>query len=330
MASNANSSELKATVAKSFEGAMLAGREWQKELAACEEWRRPIVLAQAVETLRSHYDKQAMQAVRQLAGSQLGFKTDRDDYSDDVIRDCVICAQLNKEPLSIVGNEFNIIAGDMFPAKNGWTARLQKLGCYAVDPNVGKPENVIEGSPNTKGFRRFSAVFAASASCKLRGVTWQVTATLTDDADYRLDADAWGKDLSDAVSGMKGKIEARILRKLYHYVADIPDESDEAAVNTVTVADAKVIEVAPVVETVTNAMPTSPADWDRYWKSMSERGDKIDERTLQIARALRAAPSKEMLVVAMIEADADRDKIDDANYEMLRSYYQLLDGMLIV
>jgi hypothetical protein len=163
----------------------------------------------------------------------------------------------------------------------------------------------------------------------LRGVTWQVSATLTDEADYRLDADAWGKDLSDAVSGMKGKIEARILRKLYHYVADIPDESDESSVSAVTVADPKMSEVAPVVDPVTNATPTTPAEWDRHWKSMSERGDKIDERTLQIARALRAAPSKEMLVVAMIEADADRSKIDDANYEMLKAYYTLLDGMLV-
>jgi hypothetical protein len=36
-----------------------------------------------------------------------------------------------------------------------------------------------------------------------------------------------------------------------------------------------------------------------------------------------------MLVVAMIEADADREKIDDANYEMLKAYYNLLDGMLV-
>ena len=140
------------------------------------------------------------------------------------------------------------------------------------------------------------------------------------------------KESTDNIASITAKARRALLQQLWKKArpfAGTQDYDDSHELESVTVADPKMIEVVPVVETVTSTTPSSPAEWDRHWKSMSERGDKIDERTLQIARALRAAPSKEMLVVAMIEADADRSKIDDANYEMLKAYYTLLDGMLV-
>lgn len=71
-----------------------------------------------------------------LMNKKIGFLTDRTGqsnkgiakplYSRDVVRDCVIDAVTIG--LLPTGNQFNIIAGRMYPTKEGYTALLRKLG----------------------------------------------------------------------------------------------------------------------------------------------------------------------------------------------------------
>ena len=59
-----------------------------------------------------------------LQGQKIGFRTDK-NYPVDVVRNCIIDGAANG--LLPTGNQFNIIAGNMYPTKEGYTALLAKL-----------------------------------------------------------------------------------------------------------------------------------------------------------------------------------------------------------
>lgn len=59
-----------------------------------------------------------------LQGQKIGFRTDR-TYPVETVRNCIIDGAANG--LLPTGNQFNIIAGNMYPTKEGYTALLAKL-----------------------------------------------------------------------------------------------------------------------------------------------------------------------------------------------------------
>lgn len=59
-----------------------------------------------------------------LQGQKIGFRTDK-TYPVDTVRNCIIDGAANG--LLPTGNQFNIIAGNMYPTKEGYTALLAKL-----------------------------------------------------------------------------------------------------------------------------------------------------------------------------------------------------------
>jgi len=59
-----------------------------------------------------------------LQGQKIGFRADK-TYPVDVVRNCIIDGAANG--LLPTGNQFNIIAGNMYPTKEGYTALLSKL-----------------------------------------------------------------------------------------------------------------------------------------------------------------------------------------------------------
>lgn len=59
-----------------------------------------------------------------LQGQKIGFRTDK-IYPVETVRNCIIDAAANG--LLTTGNQFNIIAGNMYPTKEGYTALLAKL-----------------------------------------------------------------------------------------------------------------------------------------------------------------------------------------------------------
>lgn len=93
------------------------------------DFEKELAVAQAMTDMRALLTPQAMAPVMALMNSPLGFLTDRDPknqdrngnamtpYGVDVVRDCVIESKLRG--YHVVGNEFNIISGRFYAAKNG-------------------------------------------------------------------------------------------------------------------------------------------------------------------------------------------------------------------
>lgn len=75
---------------------------------------------------------------RPLAGQKFGFRTDQ-NYPTETLRSCIIDAILLG--LAPTGNQFNIIKGNCYPTKEGYTNLLKKIGVdYKIEilPNTSQ------------------------------------------------------------------------------------------------------------------------------------------------------------------------------------------------
>lgn len=117
-------------VIKNLNGAVLSVLG-QKELQGFD---KAYAVSNAISTLKSLLTPEYMKPIMELQGSRLGFKTDKDrskdggkgpGYSEAIVKDCLIDAVLMG--LQPYGNEFNIIAGNMYPTKEGCGSLLNKM-----------------------------------------------------------------------------------------------------------------------------------------------------------------------------------------------------------
>ncbi|WNH10001.1 hypothetical protein [Thalassobellus suaedae] len=79
-------------------------------------FEKAYLIAEATAKLKSLLTPQYMKPIMQLQGSRLGFKSDK-VYPETIVKDCLIEAVLTG--LQPHGNQFNIIAGNMYPTKEG-------------------------------------------------------------------------------------------------------------------------------------------------------------------------------------------------------------------
>ena len=79
-------------------------------------FEKAYLIANATAKLQTLLSPQYMKPIMALQGSRLGFKSDK-VYSEQVVKDCLIEAVLTG--LQPHGNQFNIIAGNMYPTKEG-------------------------------------------------------------------------------------------------------------------------------------------------------------------------------------------------------------------
>jgi hypothetical protein len=278
--------QLKLKGANAFQDALTTGQHYAASLRNADNVMAPVLMACAIAEMRERLTDEAMSVVAQLAGSSLGFRTDQ-QYPPAKLKDIVISAILND--VNIVGNEFNVVAGEFYIAKNGWKRKLKNAGFSRVDPSIGRPEDIREGSPNQKGTKKISAMFCASASCQKDGATFQVTATLTDEADYRIEVDGYGASLMDVQTQLRGKAEARILRKLWFYVADEPDCDTDEPEGSVIVIEAD--NTPPAVTAKTTTPPaggSTEPDFVAEWKAIASRVGQ-DHPVIRLARLLASA-----------------------------------------
>lgn len=78
-------------------------------------------LAEATRQLKELLTSEYMKPIMELQGNKLGFKTDKDNdggYPEKVVKNCLIEAVLTG--VQVVGNQFNIIAGNMYLTKEGF------------------------------------------------------------------------------------------------------------------------------------------------------------------------------------------------------------------
>jgi hypothetical protein len=91
-------------------------------------FQKAYLIADAIGKLKDLLTPEYMKPFMQLQGNKLGFKTDKDDkggYPEAVVKNCLIEAVLiGLEP---TGNQFNIIAGQMYATKEGMGHLLSKI-----------------------------------------------------------------------------------------------------------------------------------------------------------------------------------------------------------
>jgi hypothetical protein len=94
---------------------------------AIDGFEKAYTISQAIVTLNELLTPEYMKPIMAMQGNKLGFRTDKDKtggYTEDVVKRCLIEAVLIG--LQPYGNQFNIIAGNMYPTKEGCGAMLEK------------------------------------------------------------------------------------------------------------------------------------------------------------------------------------------------------------
>lgn len=158
------------------ENTMLTKQEKSKALAGSldalslqiqEAWMtegtftRTIAYGMAVAEMREALTPGVMQAIMKLKGSKLGFRTDesmQNNYSVELVRDAVIDAATLG--LQCVGNQFNIIGGNMYVTKEGFTYLLRKLSAEGKLKDmkfIYHPAEISESS--TQGTRKDGSMY---------------------------------------------------------------------------------------------------------------------------------------------------------------------------
>lgn len=98
-------------------------------------FKKAYLVAESIGKLSQLLNAEYMKPIMNLQGKRLGFKTDK-NYSEAIVKDCLIEAVFMG--LQPCGNEFNIIAGNCYPTKEGMGALLLKISGlkYTIVPDL--------------------------------------------------------------------------------------------------------------------------------------------------------------------------------------------------
>jgi hypothetical protein len=182
------------------------------------------VTAKAFGEMKRLLSDDIVKGFKHLENSKLGFKTDKKQgYPIDVVRSCLIEAHLNG--VKITGNEFNIIAEQMYITKEGFTGKMQRDRRFSeVRLNIGVPRT---DQANKR------SIVACSATWKYNG---------TDDEIQCEIPVIWNSYLSD--DAVIGKAERKLRARIWNQATgDILSDGDaDGAINEVVLAQAKPVE----------------------------------------------------------------------------------------
>jgi hypothetical protein len=127
-----------------------------------EGFEKAYLIANATADLKKLLTPEYMKPIMALQGSRLGFKTDRDDdggYPEHVVKNCLIEAVLTG--VQPFGNQFNIIAGNMYITKEGFGHLLNEF--------KGLDFDIVPGLPRINSDRTGAAI--------VMDVTWTINGT---------------------------------------------------------------------------------------------------------------------------------------------------------
>ena len=246
-----NNTTDKMVLSKAERGEQLAGNLDALSVQIQEAWlmegnfARTIAYGMAVAELREALNEKVMKALMKLKNSKMGFRTDEgpkvQPYSMDVVRDCVIeAATLG---LQCVGNQFNILGGNMYVTKEGFTFLLRQLakeGRLQDMRFVYHPAEIKESS--TQGVSRSGEVYQkiereglgkVELSCVWDGKPVNECLEFVIRVNAGMSQDA-----------VLGKAERKAKAWLYNYLTDqsVSDGEAEAEAPVMREAKAKVVE----------------------------------------------------------------------------------------
>jgi hypothetical protein len=163
-------------------------------------------MASALDELRKIFTGEVLETVAKMAGSPLGFKTDRDHkpqgYSQEQLKDVLIEACLRG--YHPIGNEFNVIAGNFYAAKNGLRRKVQEYpGLDALDVKIGVPHVAKGGN---------GALVPAVIKYTYGGKAEEVHLNETSVGDFRIPCKG---DQYATVDAYRGKAERKALAYLW-------------------------------------------------------------------------------------------------------------------
>lgn len=171
------------------------------------EMTKGLIMARGMKMLREMLTPAVMADVMELQGLHIGFRTDRDKnggYKSDEIRDVLIQALIRG--LYPTGNEFNIIAGNLYVTKEGFSRLLSELpGLTELQTNVGVPQKTSDDG----------ALVPCRASWRMHGKSQELVCEKLEYADYRIPVRVNAAMNIDAVIG---KAESKLLRRVYKQV----------------------------------------------------------------------------------------------------------------
>jgi hypothetical protein len=198
--------------------------------------QRALITARATNGIKSRLTKEIMADVMALQGSKLGYKTDRDDkggYSVDVVRDVLTEALIRR--LRVCGNEFNIIAGNLYVTKEGLKRLVSEHpGLSDLEIDMGVP---IKASETT-------AVVPCVARWQYQGVAKSLECFKTEEMDSRIPVRVNQYMGMDAISG---KAESKLYRRIYNRLTG----------STISSADD---DDLPTVASEINSVPTTEVE----------------------------------------------------------------------
>lgn len=126
-------------------------------------FRKAYLMAEGIKKLKELLTPSYMAPIMELQSSKLGFRTDKDlvkdpngvyikgpGYPMEVVKDCLIEAVLNG--LQPTGNQFNIIAGNCYPTKEGTG--------YILNNYAGLKYSIVIGLPRISADKTSAAVEA--------------------------------------------------------------------------------------------------------------------------------------------------------------------------
>lgn len=124
---------------------------------------KTLKMAEGIELLEQALNPVIMSKIMRLKGTRLGFRTDErgaeKKYDVIIIKRCVIEALFMK--LNITGNQFNVIAGNTYVTKEGFT--------YLIREYKGLTDLIQKIDIDYAAATKFQAIVIYSAAWKLNG-----------------------------------------------------------------------------------------------------------------------------------------------------------------
>ena len=184
-------------------------------------------IANSIQFLKENLTDEYMKPIMSMQGSRLGFKTDKDKdsgYPIKIVKECLIDAVLSG--VNPHGNQFNIIAGNMYVTKEGYGHLLGKI--------KGLKYSIKHGVPKIDASKQF-AIVESTVKWSLNGEQREEKLEFSIKGNAYMTADSY-----------TGKSERKSRAFIFNQVSDI-EVSD---------GDAEEVEYVVVSSTANQAKPS--------------------------------------------------------------------------
>lgn len=193
-----------------------ANRQLVEAEVARNDMAKGLIMARSLKMLRQLLTPALMADVMELQGNKLGFRTDKDTkggYPVEVVRDVLVQAMLRG--VRPVGNELNIIAGQLYITKEGFERMLKDFpGLTNLQIEIGVPAMGDKG-----------ALVPCRASWKINGVSDLLVCEKGSDSDYRIPIKV---NEGMGVDAIQGKAKSKLFRRIYERLTGTAIEEVES------------------------------------------------------------------------------------------------------